>query len=70
MLGMIVILSSTTVFGSYALWYVGQNKLNGEHMAPQQFLLITGAGILVSGLYIVIKNKPQYTVNQGNHELK
>jgi hypothetical protein len=70
MLGMIVIFSSTTVFGSYALWYVGQNKLNGEYMAPQQFLLITGAGILVGGLYIVVKSKSQYTVNQGNHELK
>ena len=67
MLGMVVILSSTSVFGSYALWYVGENKLNGEYMAPQQFLLITGTAILVAGFLIVVKNKPRHTVNQGNH---
>ncbi|MGI0065444.1 MAG: hypothetical protein ACREAT_01650 [Nitrosotalea sp.] len=60
MCGMIVVLSSTTIFGSYALWYVGQNKLNWEYMAPQQFLLITGIGILIAGLFIVIKNKPHH----------
>lgn len=56
MFGMIVVVSSTSVFGSYALWYVGQN-VHDRNLAPQQILLLVGIGILVSGLYVVIKSK-------------
>lgn len=56
MLGMIVVVSSTSVFGSYALWYVDQN-MHDRNLAPQQILLLMGVGILVGGLYMVIKSK-------------
>lgn len=56
MFGMIAVVSSTSVFGSYALWYVGQN-VPDRNLAPQQILLLVGIGILVSGLYVVIKSK-------------
>lgn len=56
MFGMVMVVSSTTIFGSYALWYVGQNIPN-RILAPQQILLLVGTGILVSGLYVVIKSK-------------
>ena len=69
MFGMIVVVSSTSVFGSYALWYVGQN-IPDRNLAPQQILLIAGIVILIIGFFIVVKNKPLYTVNHGNHELK
>lgn len=63
--GMVVVLSSSPyLFGSYAIYYVGQNKLNGEYLTAQMFLLIVGSGILVAGLYIVIKNKPRPSTNQ------
>lgn len=64
MFGMIVVLSSTPyLFGDYAISYIVQNKLNGEYLTAQQLLLITGTGILVSGLGIVIKNKPRHVTN-------
>lgn len=63
--GMVVVLSSSPyLFGSYAIYYVGQNKLNGEYLTAQMFLLIVGSSILVAGLCIVIKNKPRPSTNQ------
>ena len=63
--GMVVVLSSSPyLFGSYAIYYVVQNKLNGEYLTAQMFLLIVGSSILVAGLYIVIKNKPRPSTNQ------
>jgi len=67
MFGMIIVLSSSPyLFGSYAIWYVEQNKLNGEYLTAQMFLLITGSCILIGGTCIVIKNKPQHNTNQVN----
>lgn len=56
MFGMVVVVSSTSIFGSYALWYVGQNVPN-RNLAPQQILLLVGICILIGGLYMVIKSK-------------
>lgn len=65
MFGMIIVLSSSPyLFGSYAIWYVGQNNLNGEYLTAQMFLLINGIGILIVGTCIVIKNKPRHNTNQ------
>lgn len=64
---MIVVLNSSPyLFGDYAIMYVVQNKLNGEYLTAQQFLLITGTSILVGGLCVVIKNKPQHVANKEN----
>ena len=56
MFGMIVVVSSTSVFGSYALWYVGQNMSN-RILAPQQIFLLIGFVILIGCLYMVVKSK-------------
>lgn len=56
MFGMIVVVSSTSVFGSYALWYVGQN-MPDRNLAPQQILLLVGISILIGGFYMVVKSK-------------
>jgi O-antigen/teichoic acid export membrane protein len=67
MSGMVIVLSSSPyLFGDYAIRYVGKNKLNGEYLTAQQFLLITGVVILVGGLCVVIKNKPSHIVNPEN----
>lgn len=53
--GIVVLSSSPTLFTSYALHFVGENKLNGI-LSPQLFLLFSGIGLLILGTVIVIKS--------------